>query len=121
MDSKHESKRMTDVTISIAKDFSPFPFGRKRNVSDSSAEEFREDLLVSKMRDYEKITIILDGVDDYMPSFLEESFGGLIRNHPFSLKDIQSRITFVSTNRPYLIEEIEVYLSAAEAIKNGGN
>ena len=39
-----------------------------------------------------KITVIIDGVDGYGSSFLEESFGGLIREEGFTIDDLKNKL-----------------------------
>ncbi|MGO4619025.1 STAS-like domain-containing protein [Ensifer sp. 2YAB10] len=66
-------------TISIARDFTPFPGGRYRRHGKGSGEAFREDVLVPLLKAGTDTTIDLDGASGYPPSFLEEAFGGLVR------------------------------------------
>lgn len=65
--------------INIADDFTQFPGGRYKRNGKGSGEEFREKFLVPHLKAQERIVIDLDGVSGYPPSFLEEAFGGLIR------------------------------------------
>ena len=71
------------MKISIAKDFSDVPIGRARSDGPSTGEAFREDWLVPKLRKAsanDPLIICLDGAEGYPSSFLEEAFGGLVRN-----------------------------------------
>ena len=71
---------MADVaTISIARDFSPFPAGRKRGDGPFTGETFREDVLRPKLAGGQHVILDIDGVEGLPSSFLEEVFGGLIR------------------------------------------
>jgi len=78
---------MPDKIINIASDFSKYPAGRSRRDGKFSAEHFREDVLVPALRWAEKengrVIVLLDGVYGYSSSFLEESFGGLVRRRIF--------------------------------------
>src|SRR5258707_481379 len=78
---------MADRKISIANDFSPYPAGRKRRDGPNSAERFREDILIPALKEAQehnaRVVIILDGVLGYSSSFLEETFGGLVRRRIF--------------------------------------
>lgn len=78
---------MTDKLISIANDFSKYPAGRTRRDGPYSAERFRDDLLVPALEKARaeggQVTVVLDGVYGYSSSFLEETFGGLVRRRLF--------------------------------------
>ena len=68
-------------TIVIARDFSKFPAGRFREDSDASATAFRDDLLVAALNNGDDVEVVFDGVAGFAASFLEEAFGGLVREH----------------------------------------
>lgn len=78
---------MANRLISIAEDFSKYPAGRTRKDGPFSAERFRDDVLVPALQEaYEDrtgVTVVLDGVYGYSSSFLEETFGGLVRRKLF--------------------------------------
>jgi len=94
---------MADLTISIAKDFSQYPAGRTRRDGPNSAERFREDILIPTIQKAVavgvRVIVELDGVYGYSSSFLEETFGGLVRRKVFSPKDI-ARILVISAKSP---------------------
>ena len=71
---KHEMK-----TIRIAEEFSEFPGGRYPEDGDGNGTDFREKYLVPAIRAGEPVDVILDGTRGYPSSFLEEAFGGLVR------------------------------------------
>ncbi|KQX35302.1 hypothetical protein ASD04_14770 [Devosia sp. Root436] len=79
--------------IIIADDFSRFPGGRYRADGDNSGEEFREDYLVHAIDAARTagrpVTVVLDGVAGYPASFLEEAFGGLVREGHFTKADLR--------------------------------
>ena len=102
------------VTINIAKDFSDAPGGRYRKHGPLSGQEFREDYLEEYFEDKENkevITIILDGVEGYATSFLEEAFGGLAREYGSSR--VLQRLRFVSEEDQFLVREIKKYIREA--------
>lgn len=83
------------VTIQVARDFSRYPGGRYRNDGNHSGEEFRQSVLVPKLRSlpsHEKLVVELDGVMGYPASFLEEAFGGLIRSEGFTKAEIAAHL-----------------------------
>lgn len=67
-------------TIKIADDFSKTPFGRYPSDSKYSAEKFREETLLPALSENDVVVVELDGTSiSYGSSFLEETFGGLVR------------------------------------------
>lgn len=62
-------------------DFSEFPGPRYRKLGPNSGEEFRETVLAPEVKKHGgDIAIDLDGTAGYGSSFLDESFGGLVRS-----------------------------------------
>lgn len=97
------------------KDFSEFPGPRREVVGPNSGEKFRETILLPKLLDHplEPITVILDGTAGYGSSFLEESFGGLIRSGIALERVIALCNNLVSEEDESLIEEIREYVIEA--------
>ena len=98
----------TVVTIHVADDFSPTPGGRWAVDGPYSGQEFRTRFLEEHFRDPQSdypVHIILDGVEGYSNSFLEEAFGGLARI--FGAERVLDRPQFVSGDDPLLVEEIQ--------------
>ena len=60
----------------------------------------------------DSIIINLDGTAGYATSFLDEAFGGLSRAHGKDL--VIKKISFISFEEPYLIEEIISYMKGNE-------
>lgn len=102
---------MTKV-IDIAKDFSKYPAGRVVTDGNFSGERLRDDYLLPALNENAKITVILDGTRGYGSSFLEESFGGLVRVHGFAADELIARIDFISS-RPIYVKEIIGYIKNA--------
>lgn len=79
-------------TIAIASEFSRYPGGRYRDDGPHSGEEFRDDHLVPALdaaRQQEGVVVVLlDGTAGYASSFLEEAFGGLVREGQFTAKEL---------------------------------
>lgn len=96
--------------INVAREFSEVPFGRFRSDSRFSGEAFREDLLIPNLKNESEVEVILDGTEGYGSSFLEESFGGLIR-HGFTLDELKSGKLRITANDP----EYHVYRDQAWA------
>ncbi|AZR42986.1 STAS-like domain-containing protein [Marinobacter salarius] len=100
----------------FVKNFSEFPGPRYRKLGTASGEEFRLEVLAPEIEKngVENISIDLDGTCGYGSSFLEEAFGGLVREKVISPK--QSKIlveNLISEEDPSLIDEIKAYVSEA--------
>lgn len=110
------------ITLSIAKDFSRIPGARFPEEGDYSGQEFRVNYLKPKLQEAlslnTKLRVILDGTAGLGTSFLEESFGGLIRIDGFSYNDIMRTIELISEEDDEYIEEINEYLLDAHEKDN---
>lgn len=106
--------------IDIAHDFSVVPLGRFPDDSAHNGTTFREEWLVPALKGNASVQINLDGVEGYGSSFLEESFGGLVRVHGFKPDEVLSRIKLISTEDPTLIAEIRQYIQEATAPGSSG-
>ena len=100
---------MNKKTIEIAKDFTPFPAGRYEKDGPYTGEGFRKRFLVPALKQYDSVEIILDGTIGYGSSFLEESFGGLIREEGFSYEEINNKLILIS-KRKSILKSIENYI-----------
>lgn len=99
------------ITINIAKEYSKTPGARYKKDGAFSGEEFRENFLKAYFEDSSanyKIKIILDGVEGYATSFLEETFGGLSR--AYGKRKCLDRLEFISQEDRLLIDEIMGYI-----------
>lgn len=107
------------MKINICKEYTDTPGGRYKEQGDFSGQDFRETILEPKYLDAiaknEKLQIDLDGGYGYGSSFLEEAFGGLIRNLKENYKQALEIIEIKSDDEPRLIEDIKRYIE--EAIK----
>lgn len=97
-------------TISIANDFSVFPGGRVPADGPYSGEEFRNIFLMPIFAGTEKVTIDFDNARGYSSSFLEEAFGGLLREG-IAPERIREQLCFKSS-RPSIINEVNRYIDA---------
>ena len=107
-----------DREFSIASDFSNTPGPRYRDEGDYTGEELRQDHLLPLIKqaaeDEKTITINIDGTHGYLTSFLEEVFGGLIRDDGFSKDQLDTILKIVSEEEPYLLDDIKEYMEDAE-------
>lgn len=99
--------------IDVAKDFTPKPYGRYLADDDErSAEVFRRDFLVPAINKKERFLVDLSGSNRYGSSFLEEAFGGLVREEGFSKEQLKI-MEFKHDLLPSIVEEIHYYIDEA--------
>ena len=102
--------------IKIAEDFSVTPGARHSSEGEYSGDEFRDTVLIPKYQEAinngQKLTVDLDGCYGYATSFLEESFGGMVRK--LRLKGILNHIELISTEDETLVDLIGKYVKEAE-------
>jgi hypothetical protein len=102
--------------ISIAQEFNEFPAGRIPDDGPNSGQRFRDDFLAPALKDAiknnYKLEIDLDGTMGYGSSFLDEAFGGLIREHHLGkdeilahIKILDSRVIYEKLAIKYILEE----------------
>ncbi|WP_010490792.1 STAS-like domain-containing protein [Pseudomonas sp. S9] len=96
----------TSFTISVVKDFSKKPYGRYPDDGDGCGQYFREIWLAPKLREYDYVHVDLDGYNRYGRSFLDEAFGGLIRDEEFTWEELQERLTYSHS----LVKSIEALI-----------
>lgn len=106
-------------TVSVARDFTRFPAGRYIRNGDTSGEAFRGKFLVGPIRAGEPVLVDLDGTVGYGSSFLEEAFGGLVRELKLPAGEILRLLKFKSEDQG-LVEEVTQYIQdAGLALKQG--
>lgn len=110
--------RNAKKVINIASDYSPEPFGRYPQDGDSNGTTFREDLLKPALLSADLVTIVFDGAEGYGSSFLEESFGGLVRLEGFKPTDLHKQLQLVSNDDPSLVSEVWEYIDTAKPVSN---
>lgn len=93
----------------VSEQFSKTPSARTEKEGKHPGVNLRSALapLIKKcIEDAEELTIELDGTHGYGTSFLEEVFGGLIREEHFRYEDLKNTLNFISEEEPELIDEI---------------
>lgn len=110
---------MDRVIVKIAKDYTKTPGPRYEIEGSFSGEVFRKtiftDIIRGAIKDNKKIIVDLDGTVGYGTSFLEEIFGGLIRDDKIPYDELIKRLTIISVEEPYLVDDIMDYLKEASA------
>ncbi len=108
---------MESIEIKIARDFSYSPGPRYIDEGKNSGEKFRKEILADAfsraIAENKKIIVNLDGTDGYGTSFLEESFGGLIRVDKLPYDEIIKRLEIISKEENYLEDDVYEYLKDA--------
>jgi hypothetical protein len=90
--------------ISVARDFSRTPGPRYVRQGNWSGEKFRK-RLEEELRQYERVVVDLDGTRGYGSSFLDEAFGGLVREGVLTREEAFRRLDIRSTQDPtYKVE-----------------
>lgn len=80
--------------ISVIKDFSKKPYGRYPSDGAGNGEAFRKTHLVPALNENDKVIVDLTGYNRYGRSFIDEAFGGLIREEGFSKKQLDNKLEY---------------------------
>ena len=106
-----------DIIIKIATDFSRIPGARYPEEGDYSGQEFRQNVLHPALKKAiemnVKLIVDLDGTAGLGTSFLEESFGGLIRRDHINYNILKQTLIIISDEDPDYIEEVDNYIEDA--------
>jgi hypothetical protein len=103
------------VVINVAKQFTRYPAGRYARLGETSGEGFRLKHLAPAALSGKPFTVELDGTVGYGSSFLEEAFGGLVRQLHVNPDALLKQMTLMSQDRS-LIAEIEQYIRDAASV-----
>jgi hypothetical protein len=79
-------------TIKIATDYSDTPLGRFPADGEFNGTRFREEFLRPALQGEDKVAVDIDDVEGYGSSFLEEAFGGLVRQGYYSAADLKRKL-----------------------------
>lgn len=102
------------VRINVAKQFTKLPGGRYVRLGPYSGEEFRTRFLVDPLRGGKTVVVELDGVRGYGSSFLEEAFGGVVRELNLETDDAVRRLK-VETSVDSWRLDVEDYIRNARS------
>ncbi len=106
------------MNISIAKDFSDVPAGRYLVDGDYTGQKFREDFLVPALKKADKshpVIVDINDVEGYGSSFLEEAFGGLVREECYTKEDLKNKLKIKANNAYDIYKQIiELYIKEAQ-------
>ena len=108
---------MTNKVINVVKDFHEKPYGRYRNDAPgcefTSGETFRQEILAPALKEFDTVVVDLTGYNRYGRSFLDEAFGGLIREEGFSSSEIEEKLTYKHDLVGRIIDVIDERIAAA--------
>lgn len=86
---------MKTKTINLVSEFSAKPAGRYTNdVYPDSGERFRDNFLAPALKEFDRVIVVLDGYNRYGRSFLDEAFGGLIRESKFKKSELDEKLVY---------------------------
>lgn len=110
------------IIFKIAEDFSSTPGPRHIQEGNFSGELFRKEYLypiVKKaLEEDQNLLVDLDGSAGYGTSFLEEAFGGLVREEKVNKDALLKILEIKSNEEDYLVDDIVHYIEDAEREKN---
>ena len=99
------------IMINVGKQFGRYPAGRYLSDGPYSGQKFREEYLLPALRANDEILEVeLDDARGLASSFLEEAFGGLVREG-FSPQVLINRLRFYTKDLS-LVDEIHQYIRA---------
>lgn len=105
--------QLANARVDLATEFSPTPLGRYRRQGRYSGEAFREDVLRPALAKHRVIEVDLDGASGLSTGFLDEAFGGLVREGVLTAQEFHQRVIVVATRDPLLADEIREYVAKA--------
>lgn len=112
---------MKTKTINIPKDFHPRPYGRDEGDGDYNGYTFCHTVLAPALKKYDAVHVDLTGYNRYGRSFLDEAFGGLIREEGFTAEDITNKLTYSHNQVQSIISVIDERIAAAIKSKSTSN
>lgn len=98
----------------FVREFSEFPGPRYESLGPHSGEIFRKTVLLPAIEDSQgEVSVVLDGVFGYGSSFLDEAFGGMIRDGVSNEIALKICERLVSEDDPTLLTEITQWVKEA--------
>lgn len=114
---------MKNLEINIGKTFSSTPSGRfYTDMTDSSGEQFREELLwpaLQQLETNQKVKIILDDdVEGYGSSFLVEGFAGIVKYGYMDKEVLLEKLELFQVDPDFLLFKKKIIQYINEAVFN---
>lgn len=108
-----------DIIYKIAKEFTDTPGPRLIIEGPFSGELFLRDVLLPKFKEAveKKVNLVidLDGTFGYPPSFLDEAFGGLVKETQMKKNQILKYL-IIKSSRKHYIEKIDARMTVWEEL-----
>lgn len=108
------------VRVNVAKQFTKLPGLRYIRLGRFSGEEFRQTFLVEPLRQGKTVIVELDGVRGYGSSFLEEAFGGTVRELDLDDTDALQRLKVETSVESWRLD-VDEYIRTAKSRKIAPN
>ena len=104
------------VRVNVATQFTKLPGLRYMRLGKYSGEEFRQRFLVEPLRKGHNVVVELDGVRGYGSSFLEEAFGGVVRELNLDTEDALRRLKVETSVESWRLD-VDEYIRTARSRK----
>ena len=104
------------VRVNVAKQFTKLPGLRYIRLGRFSGEEFRRTFLIEPLRHGKTVIVELDGVRGYGSSFLEEAFGGTVRDLDLKVDDALRRLKVETSVESWQLD-VDEYIRTAKSRK----
>lgn len=105
---------METKMITVAKDFSDCPAGRYYADGPFPGQKFREQLLYPALKASDILEVDMDGTLGYGSSFLEEAFGGLVRECGMTAAELRAKLRLKCSVATY-VNRAWKYIDEADA------
>lgn len=103
---EYRNTMTTPFVINVVSDFNKRPYGRYPEDGEGCGQNFRTNILAPALREHDQVHVVLDGYNRYGRSFLDEAFGGLIRDEGFTWDQLQLKLTYTHS----LVKSIEALI-----------
>ncbi|MGY2215727.1 STAS-like domain-containing protein [Pseudomonas sp. SDO558_S425] len=108
-----------EITLVVSK-YTDMPIGRNELDGPKNGKDYREKYLLPALKEYQVVKVDFNGTLGTTPSFLEELFGGVVRERHLTAAELISRVPVI-----YKFESVKnnvvKYITEAEAfISKGG-
>jgi hypothetical protein len=107
-------KPVETVRVNVAKQFTKLPGLRYIRLGRFSGEEFRQNFLIEPLRQGKSVIVELDGVRGYGSSFLEEAFGGTVRQLQLEVEDALQRLKVETSVESWRLD-VDEYIKTAKS------